>query len=112
MDYEEIARVAHEINRAYCSAIGDNSLAAWADAPQWQRKSVVNGVQFHMDNPNVTPEESHENWLREKRQDGWKYGPVKDPLRKEHPCCVSYAKLPQEHRVKDFLFAAVVEALR
>ena len=26
--------------------------------------------------------------------DGWKYGPVKDPEKKEHPCFVPYDDLP------------------
>lgn len=33
---EQIARMAHEANRAYCQALGDDSQPAWEDAPEWQ----------------------------------------------------------------------------
>jgi len=108
---EEIARVAHEINRAYCTALGDNSQPSWKDAPEWQRSSAINGVSFHLNNPNAGPDHSHNEWLKEKRETGWKFGPVKDPEKKEHPCFVPYDELPVEQKAKDYLFRAVVHAL-
>ncbi|HTP77711.1 MAG TPA: RyR domain-containing protein [Rhizomicrobium sp.] len=111
MNTEEIARVAHEINRAYCTALGDNSQPSWKDAPEWQRSSAINGVSFHLNNPNAGPDHSHNEWLKEKRETGWKFGPVKDPEKKEHPCFVPYDELPVEQKAKDYLFRAVVHAL-
>ena len=109
---DSIAMVAHEINRAYCEAIGDHSQLPWDKAPKWQRESCKNGVDFHMDNPDADPAASHQNWLEEKENDGWKWGPVKDVAKKEHPCFVPYDQLPIEQRVKDHLFKAVVNLLR
>jgi hypothetical protein len=111
MKAEQIARVCHEVNRAYCQAIGDNSQPAWEDAPQWQRDSALNGVQMHLANPKAGPDESHNTWLKEKADAGWKYGPVKDPDAKEHPCFVPYDQLPVEQKAKDYLFRGVVHAL-
>lgn len=112
MTPEQIARVAHEVNRAYCQALGDNSQPAWEDAPGWQRKSAIKDTLFHLDNPNAGPEHSHVSWLAEKNRDGWKYGPVKDAEKKEHPCFVPYDQLPTEQKAKDYLFRGVVHALR
>ena len=111
MHSEDIARVAHEINRAYCLALGDLSQPAWADAPEWQKVSARIGVEFHLANPDAGPEASHESWLAEKQRDGWVYGPTKDADRKTHPCVVPFADLPREQQAKDFLFRAVVHAL-
>ncbi len=107
----DIARVCHEVNRAYCEALGDNSQPTWELAPQWQKDSAVKGVIFHAEHPEATPADSHASWLREKEAAGWTYGPVKDPEKKEHPCFVPYDQLTVEHRVKDFLFRGVVHAL-
>ena len=85
---EEIARLCHEANRGYCAALGDHSQPTWEDAPQWQRDSAIAGVNFILENPDVGPSASHESWLAQKQADGWKYGPVKDPVAKEHPCFV------------------------
>jgi hypothetical protein len=108
---EQIARVCHEVNRAYCASIGDHSQPAWEDAPDWQRKSATDGVAFTLANPGATPKDSHGSWLAAKAADGWKYGPVKDPEAREHPCFVPYEQLPQEQRSKDYLFQAVVRAI-
>ncbi len=106
-----IARACHEVNRAYCASLGDHSQLAWEDAPEWQRRSAVVGVEFTLANPDAKPSDSHESWLREKVADGWKYGPVKDPEAKEHPCFVPYDQLPAEQRTKDYLFQAIVRVL-
>lgn len=110
LTHTDIARVAHEVNRAYCQALGDHSQPAWEDAPQWQRDSALLGVALHIGN-NVGPEASHESWMAQKVADGWKYGPVKDPERKEHPCIVPFAYLSAAQQTKDFIFRGVVHAL-
>ena len=112
MKEQDIARVAHEINRAYYQAIGDNSQPAWEDAPDWQKDSAVNGVKYHLAHPEATPEGSHENWLKQKAAEGWTFGEVKDPDKKQHPCFVPYHELPESQRAKDYIFRAVVHALR
>lgn len=108
---ETAARVAHEVNRAYCESIGDLSQPSWEDAPDWQKESAIQGVQFHLDNPDASASASHENWLKQKREDGWKYGPVKDPGKKEHPCYIPFDQLPVNQQTKDYLFRAVVHTL-
>jgi hypothetical protein len=105
-----IARIAHEVNRAYCLSIGDASQPAWEEAPQWQKDSAIAGVDAHLANPKISPKESHEAWLIHKLEDGWVFGPVKDPVAKQHPCIVPYELLPQEQRTKDYLFGAVVRS--
>lgn len=108
--HEDVARLAHEVNRAYCQALGDDSQPPWELAPQWQKDSAMLGVALHLDNPNAGPQASHESWGAQKIADGWKYGPVKDPERKEHPCLVPFDQLPREQQAKDFLFRGVVHA--
>jgi hypothetical protein len=111
MNVESIAQVAHEINKAYCESIGDNSQLSWDDAPEWQKSSAINGVNFHLSNPDASPSASHDSWLKQKTDEGWKYGPVKDADKKEHPCFVPYDELPVSQRSKDFLFKQIVHSL-
>jgi hypothetical protein len=104
------ARAAHKVNRAYCRAIGDDSQVSWDEAPDWQRESAIKGVEGVILRGNG-PVDSHASWLAEKKAAGWKYGPVKDPDKKEHPCMVPYAELPPEQRQKDMLFVTTVSAV-
>jgi len=106
-----IARVCHEANRAYCAMLGDHSQPPWDEAPKWQIDSAVNGVAFHLENPQAGPEHSHKSWMAEKQAAGWKFGPVKDAEKKEHPCMVPYEQLSLDQRVKDSLFIAIIHAL-
>lgn len=106
---EACARAAHEVNRAYCLALGDTSQLPWDDAPAWQKASALKGVDGAI--AGNTPEQSHESWLEEKRTTGWTWGPVKDPEKKQHPCFLPYAELPPEQRAKDALFVGTVRAV-
>lgn len=111
MNRQEIARVCHEVNRAYCQSLGDDSQPPWEDAPEWQRASALVGVDLHVKNPDAGPRASHESWVRQKVADGWRYGETKDPGAKTHPCIVPFDQLPREQQAKDFIFRAVVHAL-
>ncbi len=107
-----IARTCHEVNRAYCAGLGDESQVPWSEAPDWQKDSAVAGVKAVLDGSASTPEEQHQAWYDTKEADGWVYGETKDADAKTHPCMVSYNELPREQQAKDALFRAVVEGMR
>lgn len=111
MNVIDVAKICHEANAALCETLGDISQVSWDDAPDWQKDSAVNGVNFHLDNPDATPEDSHISWLKQKEEEGWKYGEIKDADKKEHPCFVPYDQLPTEQQAKDYLFRGIIHSL-
>lgn len=108
---EDIAQVCHEANRAYCLTLGDRSQLPWNDAPEWQRESAIDGVSKIAYGSVTKPEDSHESWCMQKYSENWNYGPVKDPVKKEHPCLVPFADLPPEQQMKDHIFFAIATAM-
>ena len=112
MKTESIAKVVHELNRAYCYMLGDESQVAWEDAPDWQKESTLQGVEHLLQNPDLSAEEMHENWMEVKEKDGWSYGVVKIPELKEHPCMLPYSELPIEQQRKDIFFSTIVKAMK
>ena len=110
--YEDVAKICHEANKAYCATVGDNSQPSWEDAPQWQKESAINGVRFHCLNENTTPADSHNSWLKEKTEQGWSWGEIKDAEKKEHPCFTAYENLPKSQQIKDYIFKNIVEAYK
>jgi hypothetical protein len=111
MQIEDIAKVCHEANRAFCETLGDMSQPPWSEAPDWQRESAVDGVYFHHRNTTARPSASHDNWMSQKEADGWTFGEVKDPEAKTHPCMVPFGELPVEQQRKDYLFKFICDAL-
>ena len=105
------AIMAHEANRIYCQLLGDDSQVPWDDAPDWQKDSAKEGVHAISLEPDLHPSESHVGWMKQKVEDGWVYGEEKDAEAKTHPCMVPYDELPEEQRLKDTIFGAVVRAV-
>jgi hypothetical protein len=107
-----IAHVCHEANRALQIEQADPTIPVsptWALVDHETRQSAIQGVRGIL--AGNTPEQSHQGWMSFKRDHGWKLGPVKDELKKEHPLLVPYADLPPAQQAKDRLFHAIVTAL-
>ncbi|MCK5603660.1 hypothetical protein KAR91_17370 [Candidatus Pacearchaeota archaeon] len=111
MQVEDIARVCHEANKGLCETQGDFSQLPYDYSPRWQKDSAIIGVTFNLAHPDAPASASHDNWLTEKYAHGWIYGPVKCEKAKTHPCCVPFDELPEEQKVKDHLFKAIVATL-
>jgi hypothetical protein len=110
-EIKRIARMCHAANRNWCREHGDFSQPRWHEAPEWQQRSVIDGVKFHLTNPDANDSASHDNWMAEKLREGWTYGEVKDLDAKTHPCMVPFDQLPREQQIKDRLFRAIVHAI-
>lgn len=111
MKIEQIAKVCHQANKAFCESMGDHSQVDWEIAPENLRQSAINGVKFHINNPLSTPEDSHNNWLNFKKAEGWIYGEEKNMDLKTHPCMRPYSELPEFQQKKDYLFKYIVNIL-
>ena len=93
-----------------------NSLNEVLDFPQTQLdeetlESTISAIKFHLAN-DLTPEESHDLWMKTKLELGWKYGEVKDVEKKTHPDLVPYEDLPIQEKLKDEIFISLVKALK
>jgi hypothetical protein len=46
-------------------------------------------------------ENAHEIWAAGRLAEGWTFGPQRDDARKQHPCLVPYADLPDSEKQYD-----------
>ena len=110
---EQVAKICHAANRAYCKSIGDFSIKNWEETEQHVKDSIKDGIKNIIERSITNPKESHESWLAFKiKEGGWKYGPIKNIEKKIHPCFMEYSQLPEEHRIKNEIFFSIVTTLR
>ena len=72
--------------------------------------SVVS-IKWRIANPNAPASAQHDQWMAQKKVDGWKFGKAKDAKKKTHPMMIPYRDLPAFEQRKDALVNAVVDAL-
>ena len=106
---EHVARLAHNVYRAYMTSVSKLSLPYDSLDPH-TKESLLDGVVSVLVGAVKSPQQSHENWLRFKADAGWIYGEELDRERKQHPCICSFDNLPITERVKDYLFVFSVQA--
>lgn len=109
-DIERIAEAAHNINRAYRLAIGQDAGPTWAEHEG--QAGVMAGVEAVLADPDVTPRAMHSKWASSKMADGWAYGAELDRANRTHPNLIDFDLLPEPERVKDALFIAAVRAAK
>jgi hypothetical protein len=136
-----IAAACHQAWYAYTVIGLKEDGKPWADAPVWQKQSVLNAVDFwdaQMEvfaakrdeaaklDPEHTaetatesewarrhlPSLSHANWMEHKTAEGWVFGEVKDAEKKTHPCMVPYNDLDETQQVKDLVVVEAYLAMR
>jgi hypothetical protein len=44
---------------------------------------------------------AHEVWAHQRLAQGWKYGPLRNDVAREHPCLVAYDDLPESEKEYD-----------
>jgi hypothetical protein len=103
--YLFIAKAVHHVNNKICELNGEQTIV-WEDMPEHMRQGLINAVQA-----NLPPKEGHEAWLRNRLQNGWSLGAVKDIANKLSPCLVPYDELPYDQRIKDTVRLGIVEYL-
>lgn len=109
---QKIAQVIHAAMRAWQSANGQTPAPPWSRAPKWMKDSSAASVAWRIANPKAHASAQHDQWLAQKKADGWKFGKTKDAKKKTHPMMAPYGDLPEFERRKDALVNAVVDALR
>jgi len=111
MTKTEIAELVHEFNRLLQAKHKQPVSPPWSDAPRWMKDSGVDGVSYILRNPGCVESSIHENWRQNRMRDGWKWGPVKDEKKKEHPSLLPFDRLSPEKQRKDRCFLSLVLAL-
>lgn len=85
--------------------------ARWEDAAPAARIGLRGMVNALINDPELGARDVHEHWLRERREQGWVLGGVRDPVAKTSPDLIEWDDLDVVAKVKSDLTVAIVRAL-
>lgn len=80
----------------------------WEDRGQAFREQFIRVLKKYFEEELPTPEEAHDSWMDAYIKMGWKYGAMRDPVRRTHPDMVPFDDLPKDERDKDAIFLSFV----
>lgn len=103
-----IAKMCHEVNRAYCAALREDT-KSWDELSEKEQEVILGRVAFHILYPESKPSASHDNWMIKMLSDGWKYGKSHNIAEKTHPSLKPFHHLPTEQQAKDHIFQKIVQ---
>jgi hypothetical protein len=89
-------------NRAFAYGIGEKMRAIdCIIVPTTLVELQDSALIFSTDELERLARQEHERWMRDRVDDGWSYGAVRDDARKLHPSLVDYDELSEDEREKD-----------
>jgi RyR domain len=97
--YGELPDVNKEPNRAFVRNIPRSvERMGLSIVPIGNKKRIK---QFLSNEIESLSEIEHERWSKEKLDNGWQFGKIKDNDLKLHPCLIPWSGLPEDEREKD-----------
>lgn len=73
------------------------------------KKEIVTLVQKVLDNPNITAQQLHQDWIDLKAYNGWIYAKTINREKKEHNCLIPFSELNFYNQLKDHIFIETIK---
>ncbi|MFA5154602.1 MAG: hypothetical protein WC554_18805 [Clostridia bacterium] len=107
--YLKIAALCSQIINAVRLVNGEDDLEIFDLLTEEEQKARARNVEIVINDPNMSQEAQHVEWLKCMHSLGWKWGEITDRKNKIHNCLVSYEDLPFLQKLKDHLFIQTVK---
>lgn len=115
IDARDIAEILCQVNYSFCLTYDAPVKSVdWAYVPEEERRGRAEYILQFMkklmgaNNPGIpTPKEIHDEWVKNKKEDGWFLGEY-DLERKLHPNLCEYEEMDIREQIKDYLFISGV----
>lgn len=104
-----IAKIIHQCWVSHQIAVGQPYNDRLTDA---QRESLLSGYRKFINNPTMTCQQNHEEWMEHRLANGWTLGPVKDEALKQHPDLIPYDQLPAVEKTKNEVFLSACRLIQ
>lgn len=98
-----IAQLVNHVNNKICE-LNKEQQSSWEELPQHMKEGLIKAIK-----DNLSPEEGHNQWMKNRLENGWTYGTTKDIQLKTSPCLIPYNQLPYQQQIKDYIRQAIIE---
>jgi hypothetical protein len=100
--WEETDESLKASNRRFAEGVGEKLRAAGCVLrPAPDETSSAPPFEFTDEEIEVLARIEHDRWASDLERDGWRSGPVKDPVARRHPLLVPWSELSEDDRDKD-----------
>lgn len=110
MNLTNVVEIAERVQSSYVFA-----LTGKRNPPEMlaiaQKETLEETAQLIIENPSITVEDLHAQWVNSLGAKGYVLGPEIDDKTKQHPGMLPYDHLPKDSRVATVLFLDTVRAL-
>lgn len=104
MNIEQIAKTCHAVHLAYCSEMLFHTQPKWDELQNEHRETIIDSVQKIVNGTIKSKEDSHNNFIKNKKKNGWIYGETYSLIDKINPRLIGFDDLSLEQRIKEALF--------
>lgn len=103
------AILMHETYRTYQRKKGATEVPTWSDLPKEEQEETRESVRILVSDPDMTGENFHALWVKNRIDRGWAYGPVYNAENKTHPLMCPYEEVSPTARSRGDVFLAMVQ---
>lgn len=106
---ENMARVVHDVNRAFHASYGLGQ-PLWDDLTPEGQEDLIQCVFAHIEDDDMSVMEVHDAVFEALSKDGWTLGPP-DREKKQRPDCAPWSELHQQWKTHAFIVRGTIFAL-
>lgn len=103
----DLAKICYEAVKSYAETQNDHHHRRWNNLAEEHKQTLVDGVLFHITNPEAGPEAAHLMRCSHLMEKGWRWGPVKAIEDRQSPLLVAFDNLSGVQQMKYLIFCTM-----
>lgn len=109
-DLNQIAKTCHIVHTTFSQAIGHGTQPSFDEVSEAHKNTIISSIEKILSGEITSPMQSHDNFVKEKLEAGWKHSDEYSIENKTNPRLVPFSELPNSNRIKEELFFNTVKS--
>lgn len=109
LNIDKIAKIAHKAHNSLCIELG-HSITKWNELAYQHVEIIKESAEKILSGEYTSAEDSHKNFVKMKKANGWKFGFEYSLVEKTNPRVIDFEALSPNEILKEQLFFNTVKA--